>query len=80
MRILSENLANAQSTGDTPGADAYRRKTISFSWELDRSIGASRAKVAKIDSIRANSPSSTTRATRPLTQGHGQVAQCQRAR
>jgi flagellar basal-body rod protein FlgC len=52
MRILSENLANAQSTGDTPGADAYRRKTISFSWELDRSIGASRAKVAKIDSIR----------------------------
>jgi flagellar basal-body rod protein FlgC len=49
MRILSENLANAQSTGDTPGADAYRRKTISFSWELDRSIGASRAKVAKID-------------------------------
>jgi flagellar basal-body rod protein FlgC len=28
--ILSENLANAQSTGDTPGADAYRRKTISF--------------------------------------------------
>ena len=49
LRVVSENLANAQSTGDTPGADAYRRKTISFSWELDRSIGASRAKVAKID-------------------------------
>lgn len=49
MRVLSENLANAQSTGDTPGADAYRRKTISFSWELDRSIGASRAEVSKID-------------------------------
>jgi flagellar basal body rod protein FlgC len=80
MRILSENLANAQSTGDTPGADAYRRKTISFSWELDRSIGASRAKVAKIDVDPANSPSSTIRATRPPTQGHGQAAQCQRAR
>lgn len=49
MRILSENLANAQSTGNTPGSDAYRRKTISFSWELDRSIGASRAEVSKID-------------------------------
>ncbi|MEM5494517.1 flagellar basal body rod protein FlgC [Hoeflea sp. AS16] len=49
MRVLSENLANAQSTGNTPGADAYRRKTISFSWELDRTIGASRAEVAKID-------------------------------
>jgi flagellar basal-body rod protein FlgC len=48
MRILSENLANSQSTGDTPGADAYRRKTVSFSWELDRSIGASRARVSKI--------------------------------
>ncbi len=49
MRILSENLANSQSTGDTPGSDAYRRKTISFSWELDRAIGASSAKVSKID-------------------------------
>lgn len=49
MRVVSENLANAQSTGNTPGADAYRRKTISFSWELDRTIGASRAEVAKID-------------------------------
>lgn len=49
LRIVSENLANAQSTGDTPGADAYRRKTISFSWELDRNTGASRASVAKID-------------------------------
>ena len=49
MRVLSENLANAQSTGNTPGADAYRRKTISFSWELDRTFGASRAEVSKID-------------------------------
>jgi len=49
MRVLSENLANSQSTGNTPGADAYRRKTISFSWELDRTIGASRAEVSKID-------------------------------
>lgn len=49
MRILSENLANSQSTGNTPGEDAYRRKTISFSWELDRATGATRAEVAKID-------------------------------
>ena len=41
MRVLSENLANAQSTGNTPGADAYRRKTISFSWELDRATCSS---------------------------------------
>jgi flagellar basal-body rod protein FlgC len=30
MRIISENLANAQSTGAQPGADAFRRKLITF--------------------------------------------------
>lgn len=30
MRVVSENLANAQSTGNVPGADAFRRKLISF--------------------------------------------------
>jgi flagellar basal-body rod protein FlgC len=30
LRVVSENLANAQSTGNTPGADAFRRKLISF--------------------------------------------------
>ena len=40
MRVISENLANAQSTGDTAGADPYRRKTIIFSTTLDRVSGA----------------------------------------
>ncbi|MDP3896550.1 MAG: flagellar basal body protein, partial [Mesorhizobium sp.] len=31
LRVVSENLANAQSTGDTPEANPYQRKTISFS-------------------------------------------------
>ena len=26
MRIISENIANAQSTAQTPGGDPYRRK------------------------------------------------------
>jgi flagellar basal-body rod protein FlgC len=30
LRVVSENLANAESTGKTPGADAFRRKLISF--------------------------------------------------
>ena len=30
MRVVSENLANAQSTGDRPGEAPYRRKTVSF--------------------------------------------------
>jgi flagellar basal-body rod protein FlgC len=42
MRVVSENIANAQSTGNTPGADPYRRKTVTFSQELDSLTGGSR--------------------------------------
>ncbi len=41
LRIVSENLANAQSTGSAPGADPYRRKTVQFASEFDRLLGAS---------------------------------------
>jgi flagellar basal-body rod protein FlgC len=40
LRIISENLANSQSTGATPGSDPYRRQTISFDSEMDRTLGA----------------------------------------
>ncbi len=30
LRVIAENLANQDSTGSTPGADPYRRKTITF--------------------------------------------------
>ena len=39
LRVVSENLANAQSTGNAPGSAPYQRKTISFTAELDRSSG-----------------------------------------
>jgi flagellar basal-body rod protein FlgC len=38
MRIISENIANADSTPSTPGTDPYRRKIPTFSSELDRSL------------------------------------------
>ncbi|MEP9399847.1 flagellar basal body rod protein FlgC [Mesorhizobium sp. KR2-14] len=56
LRIVSENLANAQSTGETPGSDPYQRKTIVFSAELDRSVGASTVNVASIDRDRSAYP------------------------
>jgi len=49
LRVVSENLANAQSTGNAPGADPYRRKTVVFSSELDRISGSSLVDVTKID-------------------------------
>ena len=45
MRIVAENIANARSTGSTPGADPYQRKTVQFAQEPDRALGASRVKV-----------------------------------
>ena len=48
LRIVSENLANAQSTGSFPGAEPYQRKTITFAAELDRGSGAQLVEVASI--------------------------------
>lgn len=48
LRVISENVANAESTGTTPGADPFRRKTISFSELVDRNNGASMVEVGRI--------------------------------
>lgn len=48
LRVVTENMANAQSTGNTPGADPYRRKTITFTAELDRVTGARAVEVSSI--------------------------------
>ena len=39
LRIVSENIANANSTSRVAGGDPYQRKTISFTAELDRAAG-----------------------------------------
>ena len=49
LRVVSENLANAQSTGSTPGADPYRRKTITFQSEVDRATGGSLVEVSGVN-------------------------------
>ncbi|NIX75015.1 flagellar basal body rod protein FlgC [Microvirga terricola] len=48
LRIVSENIANAQSTGQTEGSDPYARKTITFRSELDRTLGAATVHVKDI--------------------------------
>ncbi|HWZ39109.1 MAG TPA: flagellar basal body rod protein FlgC [Bradyrhizobium sp.] len=40
MRVISENIANADSTGSSPGADPYRRKVPTFTSQLDRALDA----------------------------------------
>jgi flagellar basal-body rod protein FlgC len=40
MRVISENIANSDSTAQTPGGDPYRRRIVTFRTELDRELGA----------------------------------------
>lgn len=40
IRVAAENLANAESTGNTPGADPYTRKIVTFESQLDEATGA----------------------------------------
>ena len=54
LRIVSENIANARSTGDTPGAEPYRRKTVTFGSELDRASGADLVAVKKLGTDRSD--------------------------
>jgi flagellar basal-body rod protein FlgC len=40
MRVISENIANADSTAQTSGGEPYRRKVPTFSSALDRALDA----------------------------------------
>jgi len=48
LRIISENVANSQSTGTTPGADPYARQTVAFENELDRTSGLTLVRVKSL--------------------------------
>jgi flagellar basal-body rod protein FlgC len=48
LRVISENLANSDSLGQSPGADPYRRKIVSFKNVLDRTMGTDIVKVAAV--------------------------------
>ncbi len=48
LRVLSENIANADSLPAEPGANPYRRKVVSFQNALDRSLGVETVRIRKI--------------------------------
>lgn len=47
LRMVAENIANADSTGRYPGEAPYRRKTMTFKNELDKATGLETVRVAK---------------------------------
>ena len=47
MRVISENIANADSTPSAPGQDPYRRKVPVFESEFDRALGVQLVELGK---------------------------------
>ena len=48
LRVVSENIANANSTGESPGEDPYARKTVVFQTAVDRATQAAMIGVERI--------------------------------
>lgn len=48
VRIVAENLANANSTAATPDTDPYRRQVPVFASYLDRDAGANLVSVSRV--------------------------------
>lgn len=53
MRVIAENIANAESTAATKGGDPYRRKLPTFRQVFDREIGATEVKLGRIETDRS---------------------------
>src|SRR3569623_1739593 len=49
MRIIAENLANADSAGKTPGAAPYRRRIATFVSSYDAHAGGNTVQLGKLD-------------------------------
>ncbi len=48
IRVISENIANADSTAPSAGGDPYRRKVPTFSSALDRTLDAKVVTLGKV--------------------------------
>jgi flagellar basal-body rod protein FlgC len=48
MRIISENIANADSTANQAGTDPYRRKVPTFTSEFDRALDARTVELGRV--------------------------------
>ncbi len=48
VKVIAENIANADSTADKPGGDPYRRQVITFKSLVDRAAGIEKVAVKRI--------------------------------
>ena len=67
MRIISENIANADSMPTTAGGDPYRRKIPTFRSEFDRALDANMVELGPTQTDCPTSGSNTSPDIRPPT-------------
>ena len=72
MRVIAENIANADSTADRPGVDPYRRKIPTFTRRFDAELEAS---VVGLGRVRPDGTAFRTRLEpgHPAADGKGEV-------
>ncbi len=56
IKIVAENLANQSTTGSTPGAAAYRRRTVSFQNQFDKALGVETVSVKSVGTDNSDQP------------------------
>ena len=54
IRVISENIANADSAPATPGGDPYRRRIPTFRAEMDRALDARTVQQGKVATDRSD--------------------------
>jgi flagellar basal-body rod protein FlgC len=73
LRIIAENLANADSGPAAPGGEPYRRKVINFRTVLDRDLGGETVRVRRVQGDPSPFPLRFDPA-HPAADGRGYVA------
>jgi flagellar basal-body rod protein FlgC len=54
MRVIAENIANADSTAQRPGTDPYRRRIPTFRAEMDRALDANVVSLGKVQTDKSD--------------------------
>lgn len=56
LRIIAQNMANADSTAQTPGGEPYRRQVVTFKDYVDAETGAHKVKVSGVEADTSEMP------------------------
>ena len=51
LKVIAENLANVDSTSQTPDGDPYKRKIVSFEDVLDKTMGVDKVRVSSVKQV-----------------------------